>query len=379
MFKVLYSPMATFEEVVQKPDVKGPILILILTLPLVLGIQFMSGTKFFIETVTPQEDSWTESTFNWISSGNVTLDDIDRIEGNYSVSSSSNHTLQIWIRLIDIDGFNNSEQEYRNLSFRLKWVNKANVAPTSTLQLFSYYNQSSRFEQDITLLIADKTGVWSNVTVDLAADKWTVPENQPNWENITGLGFQIVWPVQGNFTVKFDGVHFGKYVEFNTLSSYAILFATSITSGIVDFMLKWVLLAGFIVLALKGFSSWKGSKANVFSAIGYVYSVSFVYFPIYLLLLSMLPPLFIPHRVWQPALGEEELARGMLLEIYDNNWGNQLPYNLMLPWTVAFHVWIALLCTIAVRRTHEFTWGKALLMAVTALTLSLLLRAFIPL
>lgn len=378
MFTVLYSPLKTFEELVQKPDVKGPILIMILTLPLVFGIQLLSGTKFFIEDVTPQDDSWTESILDWSSNGNVTLDESDHVEGNYSISTSTNNTLQVWIRLVNLEGFNRS-QEYENLSFRLKWVNEANVVPTSTVQLFSHNNQSSRFEQNITLLTANETGVWSNVTVDLSSDNWTVPEHQPSWENITGLGFQLVWSSHNNYTLKCDGLYFGKYVAFNTLSTYEILLASSLTSGIVDFMLKWLLLAGFIILALKGFSSWKGSKANVLSTIGYVYSASFVYFPIYLLLLSMLPPLLIPHRVWQPALGEEELAREILLEIYDNNWGNQLPYNLMLPSTLALHVWIALLCTVAVKKIHEFTWGKALLIAVTALTLSLLFRAFIPL
>ena len=93
IFRVLYSPMKTFEEIVEKPNIKGPVLILLITLPLILGGQYISGTKFFLETPTPENDLWTESvgnstSFLWNSNDNVTLDSYDCIVGNYSVSSS---------------------------------------------------------------------------------------------------------------------------------------------------------------------------------------------------------------------------------------------------------------------------------------------------
>ena len=64
IFQVLYSPMKTFEEIVKNPNVKGPILILLITLPLTLSVQYTSGAKFFLEIPAPEYDLWTEKPSN---------------------------------------------------------------------------------------------------------------------------------------------------------------------------------------------------------------------------------------------------------------------------------------------------------------------------
>ena len=79
VLKVLYSPLKAFEEIVNNPTVKGPILILIIMLPLVIGGQYVSGTKLFLEVPSPEKDWWTEKpsnspTFLWQSTGNITFD-----------------------------------------------------------------------------------------------------------------------------------------------------------------------------------------------------------------------------------------------------------------------------------------------------------------
>lgn len=55
IFKVLYSPVKAFEEIVENPDIKGPFLIFALTLLATAGMQYVSASKMFLETETPGE------------------------------------------------------------------------------------------------------------------------------------------------------------------------------------------------------------------------------------------------------------------------------------------------------------------------------------
>lgn len=73
IFKVLYSPVKAFEEIVENPDIKGPFLILALTLLATAGMQYVSASKMFIKTETPGEyvslftiDVFKESTINFL-------------------------------------------------------------------------------------------------------------------------------------------------------------------------------------------------------------------------------------------------------------------------------------------------------------------------
>lgn len=48
--KVLYSPLNAFKQIIQKPDIKGPIIIFILVLIATVGRQYTMGSKIFIQT-----------------------------------------------------------------------------------------------------------------------------------------------------------------------------------------------------------------------------------------------------------------------------------------------------------------------------------------
>jgi len=50
ILKVLYSPVNAFKQIIQKPDIKGPIIILILVLAATVGRQYALGSKIFIQT-----------------------------------------------------------------------------------------------------------------------------------------------------------------------------------------------------------------------------------------------------------------------------------------------------------------------------------------
>ena len=49
ILKVLYSPVDAFKQIIQNPDIKGPIIILILVLVATIGRQYIMGSKIYIQ------------------------------------------------------------------------------------------------------------------------------------------------------------------------------------------------------------------------------------------------------------------------------------------------------------------------------------------
>jgi hypothetical protein len=369
VFGVLYSPMRTFEEIAENPTVKGPILILLIMLPILLGGQYVGGAKFFLETPTPENELWTEKPSNstlflWGSNGNVTFDSDDFVAGNYSVSASLVNSSVIWMHLTGIGSFNCSEEEYSRLSFRIKWLNEANVTPSdATLQLFSFSNESRRFELNISNVIANSTNVWANVSINLATDNWIeTPQSLPSWSNITGIGFLLSWANAANLTLKIDDLFFGKYESISSSTTFGTQLLYSLIRGGVNFLLEWVILSGVVLLSLKSFSDWKGLWKNLLSILGYVYSASIIYLGALALLFFVLPPIFLPYHI----------TYFEYLDIYQRSWG--LPISIL---NLLSYGWITILCTIALKKIHELSWSKAFLIGLGAVVMSLLFSSFL--
>ena len=357
--------MKTFEEIVKKPNIKGPILILIMTLPLVLGGHYVSGTKFFLEAPTPETDLWTEkpsnsTSFLWSSNDNITFDKNDNITGDYSVSSSLINSSLIWMSLTNIGSFNCSEEEYSRLTFRIKWVNEANVTPTATLQLFSLNNES-RFELDVGDVIANSTNVWANVSVNLATENWS-GENLTKWGSITGISFQLAWVNPANLTLKIDGLFFGKFIPMSSSVNFDLQLVYSLAQSGVNFLLEWLILSGIVLLALKSFSDWKGIWKDLFSIVGYAYSTSIVYLVALIILFFLLPPIFFPLN----------FTYFEYIAIYQVSWG--IPISIL---SLLYYGWATILCAIALKKMHELSWNKAFLISFGAVIMSLIFSSLL--
>lgn len=50
VFRVLYSPLKAFEEIAKAPNVKGPLVIFLITLLVSVGMQYISSSKILLET-----------------------------------------------------------------------------------------------------------------------------------------------------------------------------------------------------------------------------------------------------------------------------------------------------------------------------------------
>lgn len=381
IFKVLYSPLEAFKEIIKKPDVKGPILILLITVLVTAGAQYISASKTFFENPTPEADSWTESTSLWTSNG-VLLNDTDRIVGNCSVKSFSSNDTCIWMKLTEIGPFDCSgDSGYRGLSFRIKWIHQNEKPPSSnaTLQLFSY-EENRYFRCDLSNNITSSSNEWANLTANVGPGQGWVSVNSPDWKNITGLEFRLAWLPSdaANLTMKIDDLYFGEYVSPLASGFFTGWLVSSLMGSATDFIVRWILYAGLLLLTIKIFGGETGSWSALFNVVGYVFAVTMVYIAIDALLINMLPSLSFPLRAWSPVAGEEEIGLALWNQIIQDNWGTIWAYNLRyyLPFTV--HVWTAALGTIALHFAREFTWKKAVAISVMAYIMLILLKALIP-
>ena len=365
VFKVLYSPMKAFEEIGKKPSVKGPILILLITLPLFVSIQYSSTSKFFLETTIPENDLWTEEPHNshsflWSSGDEILFDNNDYISGNYSVSISAFDNSQIWMYLTEIGSINCSEGEHSRLSLAIKISNEEELT-TAVLQLFSGNSDTNGFELDILPLIGTVPSTWVNVTVDLANDNWTKTEPTSSWTDITGIGFQLTRLDLGNFTVKVDGLFFGKFVSSS--SSYGVdLQLLSVVRSSINFLLEWLILSGVVLLILRSFSKWTGSFKDLFYYIGHVYSASIVYLSAIALTSFFLPPLYIPANI----------TFQQYVNIYQASWGAPISYL-----TLLYYGWATILCAVSLKKLVEMSWSKAILAGFGAFLMGVLFSSFL--
>jgi len=381
IFRVLYSPLEAFKEIVKKPDVKGPMLILLITVLVTAGAQYISASKTFFENPTPEADSWTESTSLWISNG-VLLSDTDRIVGNYSVNSFSSNDTYIWMKLTEIGPFDCSgDSGYRGLSFRIKWIHQNEKPPSSnaTLQLFSY-EENRYFQRDLSNNMTSSSNEWANLTVSVGIEQGWVSVNSPDWKNITGLEFRLAWLPSdaANLTMKIDDLYFGEYVSPLASDFFTGWLVSSLMGSATDFIVRWILYAGLLLLMIKIFGGKTGPWSALFNVVGYVFAVTMVYITIDALMINMLPSLSFPLKAWSPVAGEEEIGLALWNQIIQDNWGTSWAYNLRyyLPFTV--HAWTAALGTIALHFAREFAWKKAAAISVMAYIMLIFLKALIP-
>ena len=235
VFKTLYSPIKAFEQIVKKPDVKGPLLILALVLVLTTVSQYTSASKIFDEEPMTDRDEWTESTvwtLHWASNGETTRE-ADMVVGNYSIASNITNSTHLWMNLTDIGSVNCSRNAgYERLSFWIKWKSSNIVFAdlNATLRLFSN-NGDDYFKLDFVETLSNLSDEWSEVKVDIGPESESYEGwehmGSPDWEKVTGVEFALAWSVPANLTMKIDDLYFAKFVPL--LRHFLIGWFTSLT------------------------------------------------------------------------------------------------------------------------------------------------------
>lgn len=339
IFKVLYSPLKAFKEIVENPTYKAPVLILILVLLITAGANCISK----LEIVMPEKEEWSESDLFWKSNGAVSLDSTDRITGNHSVSALISNATDIYMSVKDVGPVNCTGNDgYKKLVFGIKWEahNGEPASPSGFLRLFSGENGS--FEQSVTGWISNTSDQWSDVDLDVGLESENWSETDPQgWGKIDGLEFRLTWPSeQENITLKLDGLFFGgRYTPAIASEDFGYVLSWSLIRTGINFFLNWAVFAGTLFIILKLYGEKAGSFKLLFRIVGYVLST--------LIVINLIGVVLVLTNVWSSAL--------------------------LLLVSLAFHIWSVALYAIAIHTLREFTWRSSLTTSVTAYLLGLML------
>jgi hypothetical protein len=386
VFEVLYSPVKAFKKIIEKPEFKGVLLILVLVMFSTVVSQYVVASKFLVRAESPEDDDWTESTALWASNG-VTSNDTDCMVGNYSVNSFISNATSVWLKITGLEPFDCSgDTGYKELFFWIKWMHQNGTFPAdATLRLFSE-SENKYFELDLTpSFISNSSDEWSNSTVNNATlevgpenPDWD-PVNSPDWKSITGLEFRLVWLSPSDLTIKIDGLHFRKYVSFLETGAFGGIITLTLMSVVVSFSMNLILWASILLLTIKVFNEKGGPWKTFFIIIGHVFIVTVVYELTSAALFSTLPTLNLPVKTLPVTTEEEANAVNALIEKrwYPNwaYWGYGLLAGFYLPFLR--DIWIVALCVIAIYLLCKITWRRATGISLTAFLLRTTLRLFI--
>jgi len=362
VFKTLYSPIKAFEQIVKKPDIKGPLLILALILVFTAVSQYTSASKILDEEPMTDRDEWTELAAwipHWASNGETTRD-TDMVFGNYSIASYVTNSTNIWMNLTDIESFNCSGNAgYERLSFSIKWKSQnitfADI--NATVQLFSN-NGDDYFKLDIVEKLSNSSDEWSEVKIDIGPEGEYLEGwerfGSPNWENVTGVEFALVWSVPADLTMKIDDLYFAKFVSM--LRYFLSGWFSSLMMSAMSFFINWGVYAIILLLVIKVFGEKLESAKTLFMVVGYLFSVNIVHV---LVAVALIPTL--------PVIRLENLAQ---------IWYSTLPYQTIAYFDLVTRVWMAILCTIATRFLLTLTWRKAISISVLASLINFILISF---
>ena len=370
VFEVLYSPVNAFRKIIEKPDFKGVLLVLVLVISSMIISQYIVASKLLLENRAPENDDWTESLINqhkWVSNGSPSIDDADyqmgNVDGNHSIASSVLTETSIWMKITDIDSINCSETSYNELFFWIKWTHEEGLSPSlGTLKLFS--GSDSYFESDISGLLKSN-GEWTNTTLNVGPDQGWTSNNSPDWQSITGIEFRLDWSSSANLTMKIDGLFFRKFSSPLITGEFSTLLPSLLIQVVMNFAMNWILWAGILILVAKLFQEDLGRWNVFFVIIGYSFIATVVYTLISAVPLSNLPLLNVP------------LDANAFNALLDTSWRPLLAYQLWLYIPVIGEVWIAALGAVVVRLMKETTWSKAATIAAVAFAIRFLLRLFL--
>jgi hypothetical protein len=367
LLEVLYSPVKAFRKIIEKPDFKGVLIVLLLVISATIALQFVYNSKQAYEVRFPENDDWTEAIageFIWSSSGSVILDVDDFKVGNRSISSSSQDTTIIWLSVKDFGSIEYSETKgYNEVFFWVNWVNKDGLAVSSgTVKLFSV-TDDSYFEKDIVGFLGS-SGDWRNVTLEIGPSQGWSSVNSPNWQNITGVEISLDWFGAADVDLKVDGLYFRNFVipvESVGFADSLLYISLSVAFSV---GVNWVLWAGILLIVSNLFGENVGQWNVFFVIMGHAFIVTAVYTVISALLFTSLPILNMP------------VESALQIEAFSAVWLSNTVYQIGTIILWVGEVWVAALSAIVIRLMKNVPWGKAATIAIIAFTIRFVLRFF---
>ncbi|MGC8911817.1 MAG: YIP1 family protein [Nitrososphaeria archaeon] len=382
--KVLYSPYKVFREVAEEPRYIAAMIVLVLFVVsstlfgyIVLSKSYVEETFPKVDPLAGQYDAWTENITFWSSSPNVniSLDYSDHVNGSYygdrSIKFCANSSQSLFLKLSDVGPVNCSEQAFKSLSFKIKFVNPTTLPSAASIYLYSgdaskylYYNLTEK-------ILSSSTGFWNNFTIPLSDSLW---ENHGgDRHTITGLAFVFNWPEKVDIKVLVDGIYFRGLFE-NQVSKDPTGYISIISVfGVFQYLIQLFIIAGIVFVLLNAFGgkiSWKPLAVCV----GLILITFFVQNIINSVLASQaLDKLYYTLEYLGGSASEKAAATAELNE-------RALFFSMIANYVqIAVLAWATLLCTMANRVLTGISWTKSAVSSVIALLVAYMIRLFIGL
>jgi hypothetical protein len=367
IIEVLYSPLKAFKKIIEKPDFRGALFVLLLVISATVTLQYIYNIKQIYENRTPENEKWTEILENqhvWGSIEPVSLDSINYKMGNNSISAIAINGTNIWLKITNIDPIDcSTETGFTELLFWINWTNDEGDRPTSAaLKLFSE-SEDNFFEKDLINLISTNRE-WKNITLNVGPDQsWTL-NNSPDWQKITGIEFFLSWSDSASLTMNIDGLFFRNYISPVEATGLETAITFIFFSVIFSVGTNWVIWAGIMLIVSKLFGEELGQWNVFFIIIGYAFIASVVYTLASAVIFTSLPVLKMP------------LDTDLQVAAFTQNWLPNLAYQVGTIILWVGEIWIAALSTIVIRLMKNINWGKAATISAIAFGLRFVLRFF---
>jgi hypothetical protein len=375
ILRVLYAPSKVFQEVTQNPRYLGPMILLIIFLIAQVGVSYLVASRSYIEQTLPtgdQADAWTENATLWQANPDVTVrnNTADYINGSYyygqtSIQFEASNTSNVQIELSHLDGSVNCGVDgFKNMSFRLKFVNPDVTSEKVTITLYSL--NSSSFNSDLTQKLSTTGDVWNNLTLSVGSDDWVTSGGNANWENVTGLKMEFTWAINSSVNLLVDGLYFrGLFKSAADIGGVGYL-PDFVISAFTQFGIQWFLLTGVVfvtIKGLKGTTTWK----PLMVAVGFSMIIMVIQTLMLLAAYTALPNIWYPLEAVSGVAGEANVA----VENIFNSIALFLQVGFFLK--IAAYLLLSMLCSLIFRVVTSFSWSKSLIVFVASFGLQFLL------
>jgi hypothetical protein len=380
--KVIYAPFKAFKEITQNPKYLGPILILILFVAVNIGYGYAILSRSYIEKTLPsfdpsieQFDVWTENATLWTSipRANITEDFNDFINGSYygnrSIAFSIADSSKISMELMKIGPANCSSSDgYKNMSLKIKVVHPTISPSNASIYLFSGSN-SSYFYYNLKDVFSDNaTSIWNNLTIPLATENWV--NKDADWSHITGIKLEFSLPENSNISILVDGLFFRGIFQTPLDTDATTYMSVYAFTSLVQFVFRWVLMSGIIVIITRAFGTHTARKPILVS-VGF----AFIFFVVQTLantviIQSTLPNLYYSLELLGGTPTEIEIAATKMSD------ATGLYFNMTGLIQLGIFIWIDILCAIATRLTTGLSWAKSMIASAIALFAAYLIGLF---
>jgi len=316
--RVLYSPVKAFQRIVEKPDIKGVLLILALTLLATIGSSYASFSRM-----------------------NLGISVLQNVAEKIPVTGPPYNITQ---------GFANPSEPRLITICTMNWT-----SGSDTVTIYGENATGHEIEEEVVIV-----------------QNRTFYQTSNYFKTVTKVEFSHGG--DGNIQYLVLGVSPEEYIPAVASNIFIpTLVQASLMPSAFFFFIGWLIYTGVFWLVLKGFREEIESVGALFITMGYVFITRVIENAVRVPLLFALPTINLPLAAWTGV--DTELYN----QVVQENWGTTWAYQALkyIPWPWIFQAWSALLSVIAVHFLFKVTWRKAAIIGVVANVANFLIRTFI--